>query len=136
MEVPRTLATLGVSHFNWRVVMGSSFAREADPPTLPYRIKERNRTMPIYEYECTPCLVVYETMHGMNDPPPERCPKCGGPLHRNISAPRINRYNFSSPTEAKYAKVSEREEIAKEQGLQKVYERIWPPPPVQHSPWD
>jgi len=92
--------------------------------------------MPIYAYECTPCLVVYETMHGMNDPPPERCPKCGGPLHRNISAPRINRHNFSSPTEAKYAKVSEREEIAKERELQKVYERIWLPPPVQHSPWD
>jgi hypothetical protein len=45
-------------------------------------------------------------------------------------------YNFSSPTEAKYAKVSAREEIATEQELQKVYERIWLPPPVQHSPWD
>lgn len=92
--------------------------------------------MPLYEYECTPCLVVYETMHGMNEPAPERCPKCDGPLHRRISAPRINRYNFSSPTEAKYAKVSAREEIAKERELQKVYERIWLPPPVQHSPWD
>jgi len=92
--------------------------------------------MPIYEYECTPCLVVYETMHGMNDPPPESCPKCGGSLARLMSAPRLNRYNFSSPTEAKYAKVTEREEIAKEQELQKVYERIWLPPPVQHSPWD
>jgi hypothetical protein len=48
----------------------------------------------------------------------------------------INRYNYSSPTEAKYAKVSAREGIAKEQELQKVHERIWLPPPVQHSPWD
>ena len=31
--------------------------------------------MPLYEYECMPCLVVYETMHGMNDPAPDRCPK-------------------------------------------------------------
>jgi putative FmdB family regulatory protein len=92
--------------------------------------------MPVYEYECAPCLVVYETMHSMNDPAPEHCPKCGGSLHRRISAPRINRYNFSSPTEAKYANVSAREEIAKEQELQKVYERIWLPPPVQHNPWD
>jgi len=92
--------------------------------------------MPLYEYECTPCLVVYETMHAINDPAPDRCPKCGGSLHRKISAPRINRYNYSSPTEAKYAKVSAREEIAKEQELQQVYERIWLPPPVQHSPWD
>jgi putative FmdB family regulatory protein len=92
--------------------------------------------MPLYEYECTPCLVVYETMHGVNGPTPERCPKCGGALRRKISAPRLNRYNFSSPTEAKYAKVSAREEIAKEHELQKVYQRIWLPPPVQHSPWD
>ena len=92
--------------------------------------------MPLYEYECTPCLVVYETMHAINDPAPDRCPKCGGSLHRKISASRINRYNYSSPTEAKYAKVSAREEIAKEQELQQVYERIWLPPPVQHSPWD
>ena len=92
--------------------------------------------MPLYEYECTPCLVVYETMHGMNDPAPDRCPKCGGSPHRKISAPRINRYNYSGPTEAKYAKVSAREEIAKEQELQRVYKRIWLPPPVQHSPWD
>ena len=25
--------------------------------------------MPVYQYECTPCLVVYEVLHGMNDPP-------------------------------------------------------------------
>jgi hypothetical protein len=25
--------------------------------------------MPVYRYECTPCLVVYEVLHGMNDPP-------------------------------------------------------------------
>ena len=57
-------------------------------------------------------------------------------MRRTISAPGINRYNYSSPTEAKYAKVSAREEIAKEQELQRVYERIWLPPPVKHSPWD
>jgi putative FmdB family regulatory protein len=75
--------------------------------------------MPLYEYECTPCLVVYETMHGMNDPAPDPCPKCGGSLHRRISAPRINRYNYSSPTEAKYAKVS----AAKKSPRNKNYRR-------------
>jgi hypothetical protein len=75
-------------------------------------------------------------MHGMNDPAPDRCPKCGSPLHRRISAPRINRHNFTSPTAAKYAKISAREEIAKERELQKVYQRMWLPPPVKHSPWD
>jgi hypothetical protein len=28
------------------------------------------------------------------------------------------------------------QEVAKEQELQRVYERIWLPPPVKHEPWD
>ncbi|MBV9533644.1 MAG: hypothetical protein JO283_21920 [Bradyrhizobium sp.] len=34
--------------------------------------------MPVYQYECTPCLVVYEVLHGMNDPPLKSCPRCEG----------------------------------------------------------
>ena len=34
------------------------------------------------------------------------------------------------------AKVSPREEVAKERELQRVDERIWFPPPVKHEPWD
>jgi putative FmdB family regulatory protein len=92
--------------------------------------------MPVYEYECTPCLVVYEVLQGMNDPPLENCPKCGGSVTRLISAPRLGRHSFSSRTAAKYATVSPQQELAKEQELQRVYERIWLPPPVKHSPWD
>ena len=92
--------------------------------------------MPFYEYECESCAVIYETMHGINAAGPETCPRCGGALVRALSAPQFNRYNHSSPTEAKYSRVTPREEIAKEQELQKVFERIWLPPPVQHSPWD
>jgi len=47
-----------------------------------------------------------------------------------------NRGNFSSPTAEKYSTISPQEEIAKEKELQRVYERIWLPPPVKHSPWD
>jgi putative FmdB family regulatory protein len=75
--------------------------------------------MPVYQYECTPCLVVYEVLHGMNDPPLKSCQKCGGSVRRLISAPRINRHNFSGPTEAKYAKVSPQQEVAKERDLQR-----------------
>jgi len=92
--------------------------------------------MPVYEYECTPCLIIYEVRHGMSEAPPESCPKCQGSLTRVISAPNLNRGNFSSPTAEKYSKISPREEIAKEKELQKVYERIWLPPPVKHTPWD
>jgi putative FmdB family regulatory protein len=92
--------------------------------------------MAVYAYECTRCLVVYEVLQRMDDPPLESCPKCRGPVTRLISAPRINRQSFSGPTEAKYAKVSRRQEVAKEQELQRVYKRIWLPPPVKHNPWD
>jgi len=92
--------------------------------------------MPIYEYECTPCLIIYEVRQGMKDPPLATCPKCNGSVRRVISAPNLNRYNFSSPTEAKYARMSTKEELARESVLQKEYERIWLPPPVKHSPWE
>jgi len=98
--------------------------------------RERRNAMPIYEYECARCLVIYEVRQGMSDPPLATCPRCKEPVTRIISAPNVNRYNFSSPTEAKYAKVTPREEIAKERELQRVYERIWLPPPVKHNPWD
>jgi putative FmdB family regulatory protein len=91
--------------------------------------------MPIYEYECAPCTVIYQVRQSMNDPPLGRCPKCGAAVTRLLSAPRIGR-SFSSPTEAKYAKVSPRQEIASEEALQRVYERIWLPPPVKHDPWE
>ena len=92
--------------------------------------------MPVYEYECTPCRVIYETRHGMNDPALASCPRCHAPVSRLISAPNLNRGNYASPTEAKYAGMSAREEIARERILQKDYARIWLPPPVKHSPWD
>ena len=92
--------------------------------------------MPVYEYECTPCRVVYETRHGMSGPPLETCPRCHAPVRRLMSAPNLNRGNYASPTEAKYAKLSDRDEMARERVLQRDYERIWLPPPVKHSPWD
>jgi putative FmdB family regulatory protein len=92
--------------------------------------------MPIYEYECAPCRVIYEVRQSMKDPSMASCPRCLGAVARLISAPRLNLDNFSSPTEAKYARMSDREEIARERELQKDYERIWLPPPVKHSPWD
>jgi hypothetical protein len=44
--------------------------------------------------------------------------------------------NHTSPTAAKYAKMSETEELARENELQKVYKTIWVPPEVKHSPWE
>jgi putative FmdB family regulatory protein len=92
--------------------------------------------MPVYEYACDPCRVVFEARQGLKDAPLQTCPRCQGSLRRVFSAPNLNRGNYSSPTEAKYARMSPREEVAREQELQKDYQRIWLPPPVKHAPWD
>lgn len=92
--------------------------------------------MPIYEYACDPCEILYQTKHGINDPRPEHCPKCKGALRKVLSAPSLNTRNHTSPTAAKYAKLSTSDEIAREKELQKVYKTIWVPPEVKHSPWD
>jgi putative FmdB family regulatory protein len=92
--------------------------------------------MPVYEYECAPCRVVYEVRHALADPPLAACPRCRQEVRRLVSAPNLNRGNHSSPTAAKYAKLNARDEIAREKILQKDYERIWLPPPVKHSPWE
>jgi putative FmdB family regulatory protein len=92
--------------------------------------------MPTYEYECEPCRVIYEVRHGMHDPPPTSCPRCEGAVRRLISTPNLNLANLASPTEAKYARMSPQEEVARERELQRGYERIWLPPPVKHDPWE
>lgn len=92
--------------------------------------------MPTYEYACDPCRTIYQTRHSVNGPRPESCPTCKGPLRKVISAPNLNIKGYTSPTEAKYANLSESDEIKKEQDLQKVYQTIWLPEDVKHSPWD
>lgn len=92
--------------------------------------------MPTYEYACDACFVIYKTRHGIEDPPPRRCPECAGALRKLLAAPSLNTRNFKSPTEAKYARLSESDEIAREKELQKVFQTIWLPSEVKHSPWD
>jgi putative FmdB family regulatory protein len=109
----------------------------ATPPAVRLRRASGGAmAMPVYEYECAPCRVIYEMRQRRSAPPLQSCPRCGGTVTRLISACHLNLNSFSSPTEAKYAKMSPREEVAKERELQKVYERIWLPPPVKHNPWE
>jgi hypothetical protein len=80
--------------------------------------------------------MIYKTRHKISEPGPDQCPKCSGALRKVISAPSLNTARFTSPTEAKYADLSISDEIKKEKELQKVYETIWLPEGVKHSPWD
>lgn len=92
--------------------------------------------MPTYQYKCEPCLKIYKVSHGMNDKPKIRCQECNKVTERMISAPSLSLGGHTSPTEAKYAKMSKTEEIAREKELQKTYETIWVPPEVKHAPDD
>ena len=43
--------------------------------------------MPLYEYQCDVCGDRFEKIRKFSDPPVEVCPKCGGTVHKLISAP-------------------------------------------------
>ena len=45
--------------------------------------------MPIYEYECESCRNRFELMQKFSDRPLKKCVKCGGPVHKLLSAPAL-----------------------------------------------
>ncbi|MBV9154779.1 MAG: zinc ribbon domain-containing protein [Acidobacteriaceae bacterium] len=45
--------------------------------------------MPLYEYRCDNCGERFEVIQKFSDPPLERHDKCGGVVHRLISAPAL-----------------------------------------------
>jgi len=50
----------------------------------------------------------------MKESGPTACQECKGALRKVLSAPSFNTANHTSPTAAKYAKMSDAEEIARE----------------------
>lgn len=42
--------------------------------------------MPIYDYKCKQCGHTFEAQQSMAEAPLKTCPKCGGLVHRVISA--------------------------------------------------
>ena len=45
--------------------------------------------MPLYEYECEACGHRFENIQKFSDPLVEKCPKCGGIVHKLFSSPAI-----------------------------------------------
>src|SRR5262245_6444109 len=43
--------------------------------------------MPLYEYECETCRYRFEQIQKFSDPPIDKCPQCGGPVHKLVSSP-------------------------------------------------
>ena len=62
--------------------------------------------MPTYEYMCDPCRMIYMVRHSMDEKPKIKCPKCEKKTKKIMSAANLNMGGWSSPTEAKYSKLS------------------------------
>ncbi len=45
--------------------------------------------MPLYDYECRNCGHRVEVLHGVNDPGPTSCERCGGAMRKLFSTPAI-----------------------------------------------
>ena len=45
--------------------------------------------MPLYEYDCDACGHRFEHIQKFSDPLVDKCPKCGGPVHKLMSSPAI-----------------------------------------------
>src|SRR5687768_13759814 len=45
--------------------------------------------MPLYDYECRNCGHRVEVLHGINDPGPTACERCGGTMRKLFSTPAI-----------------------------------------------
>jgi len=59
--------------------------------------------MPMYDYEakdasgaCEHCRKGFEVMHSMSEKGPRKCPKCGVPVKRAISAPYVSGGQWST----------------------------------------
>lgn len=51
--------------------------------------QRRAMSVPIYEYECESCAERFELMQKFSDKPVKKCPKCGGSVHKVLSAPAL-----------------------------------------------
>ena len=68
--------------------------------------------MPRYDYQCLSCNRTFEVGHAMGAAPPKGCVHChGNSLRRLIAPPMINSIKSTSPTAAKYEKLSKKEII-------------------------
>jgi putative FmdB family regulatory protein len=45
--------------------------------------------VPLYEYQCKKCKHRFERIQKFSDPEVKRCPECGAPVERLLSAPAV-----------------------------------------------
>jgi putative FmdB family regulatory protein len=45
--------------------------------------------VPLYEYECQACHFRFEKLQRLSDPPPKKCPECGGKIVQMMSTSSV-----------------------------------------------
>jgi putative FmdB family regulatory protein len=45
--------------------------------------------VPLYEYQCKKCKHRFEKIQKFSDAPVKKCPECGGPVEKLLSAPSV-----------------------------------------------
>ena len=50
------------------------------------KARDKGNEMPVYEYRCTACNHQFELRQKFADAPADHCPKCGGAVHKMVSA--------------------------------------------------
>src|SRR5213593_2461877 len=73
------------------------------------------RNVPAYDYACEACGARVELRLRIDESPSVTCAACGGPLTRLFTVPRLNVGNHSSATAARYAKLTQGEEVVRVQ---------------------
>jgi len=71
------------------------------------------RNVPTYDYACEACGARVELHHRIDESPSSTCAACGGSLTRLFTVPRLNVGSHSSATAARYAKLTQSEEVAR-----------------------
>jgi putative FmdB family regulatory protein len=61
--------------------------------------------MPLYEYQCKKCKHLFEKIQQFSDEPLKKCPECGGPVEKLLSASAV-RFKGSGWYVTDYAKKS------------------------------
>jgi putative FmdB family regulatory protein len=63
--------------------------------------------MPIYEFQCEQCKEKLEVLLRTDAPPPEKCEKCGGALHKVIGGMTFHLHGpgfYTTDNKRKYLK--------------------------------
>jgi len=71
--------------------------------------------VPTYDYTCEECGTRVELRHRIDESPSATCAACGSALTRLFTVPRLNVGSHSSATAARYAKLTQGEEVARVQ---------------------